>query len=1194
MTKPLAFFVWTIFLLFAYHLPLYAQTTGTQAPTVSTTSTSILSAASQNKPGSLYSDFVLQDIETSRIEELSQWAIQLGLSSKGGIAELRAKLVDYYRNLQKEAQDLKAAEAGVDAAIIGSTTIPVPNNQENSTARAEKNISIKIERSGSAEYFSMESTGDDLVRLSSGVSLVLRDNADGLEHKISADEITINRKTKELNARGQVVYQQGTQTFTGEEMLFFPDNQNTIFIDATGERGQSLSGATATFRIKGHVLNRLLKEIIVLEDAYLSSSKVNPDAYRITANKIWILSSGEWAIDSMILYVGNIPVFYFPFFYMPPDELVFHPAIGTKSIEGWSLQTTWYIFGKKPESKKPLSFLNLDFDDNKDYDLVPRGLFLKRVPKKNTLAASQANSQPGSQLVASNLKFMLDYYTRLGFFVGMNLNSKGDVFSTLDIDLGFAFSRRIFAGPGGYTSFYQDPNTLEFKEYWDKGYFAGQELPFRYFLDVRTGIVIKGLNNATISVNLPLRSDPYVIDDFLKGRAEDIDWQGLLNIDTTTVELASTPLQISNSDPVFKISSTTLDIPVAGLNPIVNKLSINSPELNWAWKQISVPSAEIDPEILASYNPTEAAFYAPSLLTLPSFSLTLAGKLLKLPYQKPLPVLDSSKREAVPYLAPGKSFADLGTAIDATSESGAQSQISASQEDLSEQNDEKLDKLQVAEKLTIASSSSTLDQISLDLDYAFTPGFKLLADFPLKNNTSPLSAEYLIEKWSYELVSSGSLSLGFSLPYRIVSYKGSLGLTSSQREFFAPDSTITNAELLAFTKSDFDRRFLNVTQNNRIDVNPFTLIPELASSSIYYDFNYTVLKQRYQETSVSNWTVEDTWFAWQPAFISTHTLGLSLVLNSGLISSDITTSYSLPPLAETWSYGFNFSLKTSPASRDWLKTGFSGSVLSPSSDWQAQAINFLANFTILDDFYLNNTLTYTPALDKVSALNNTLKIGPLNVALESTLSQRQGYDYTRNPPDWANLDPVAILQPSKITTNLSLLITPPDLWEGRIRQEKLEFNVAYTQNLLRVTENLIFSYSLNYSIKVFEAFDFSFALTGGNRNFYRYFPGFAETIGVAPLNFLEDLWKGINIFDSEGLQETSFKLNSILVSLTHNVGDWYVKLTLNTKPLLETINGGSAYIWDSSVSLFIIWSPIEEIKKKFEIKKDVWRDVSGT
>ena len=53
-----------------------------------------------------------------------------------------------------------------------------------------------------------------------------------------------------------------------------------------------------------------------------------------------------------------------PFFYYPKDEMIFNPVFGYKPREGYYVQTTTYLVGRKPLQNSSTKNKNKDEDDD--------------------------------------------------------------------------------------------------------------------------------------------------------------------------------------------------------------------------------------------------------------------------------------------------------------------------------------------------------------------------------------------------------------------------------------------------------------------------------------------------------------------------------------------------------------------------------------------------------------------------------------------------------------------------------------------------------------------------------------------------------------------------------------------------------------------------------------------------------------
>jgi hypothetical protein len=67
-------------------------------------------------------------------------------------------------------------------------------------------------------------------------------------------------------------------------------------------------------------------------------------------------------------------------------------------------------------------------------------------------------------------------------------------------------------------------------------------------------------------------------------------------------------------------------------------------------------------------------------------------------------------------------------------------------------------------------------------------------------------------------------------------------------------------------------------------------------------------------------------------------------------------------------------------------------------------------------------------------------------------------------------------------------------------------------------------------------------------------------------------------------EESSFKLQSINLSLVHNLHDWDFSLTYSGKPVLD--EDAHTYEWVPSLTILLQWKPIPEMKKEITYDED--------
>ncbi|MDR0390014.1 MAG: hypothetical protein LBH73_08080, partial [Spirochaetaceae bacterium] len=293
------------------------------------------------------------EIDTSTLGELAAWARELGLG-EGGSRESLAQRIRAHLGLPAS----EAREGGETQRII------------------------TIESARNTEYFTLEVVNEEYARLSGNVRISLKDGE--TIHQIEAGEILFNRTRNLLSATGGVSYRREegdtVETFRGESIVMDLDNWAGTFMDGISER--SLAGDEQAYRFEGEIISRTGEDVTVLRKAKITNAK-NKEAYwSINASKLWLLPGSDFAVFNAVLKVGEIPLLYFPFFFYPADELVFHPVLGYRSREGSFLQTTTYLLGRPTASSSEENSITKILGNNDDMERKREGLFLRSTGKK--------------------------------------------------------------------------------------------------------------------------------------------------------------------------------------------------------------------------------------------------------------------------------------------------------------------------------------------------------------------------------------------------------------------------------------------------------------------------------------------------------------------------------------------------------------------------------------------------------------------------------------------------------------------------------------------------------------------------------------------------------------------------------------------------------------------------------------------
>ncbi len=508
----------------------------------------------------------IKDIETSNYYELLAWTRLVGLSDQGSAGELRKALLEYY----------------------GLTPLTLET-------RDEGIATIMIRSAHSTEYFTLEESDENMVILRGGVIIEMEERGDNPRtHTVEAEEVVFNQDLSIITARGNVKYilekDGAADTFYGDSLSFSMTTWAGIIFKGSGSQEQTLEEGTQTFYFSGELLRKAGDgNVVIMEDGIITSQKMRDPDYRIRASRLWIMGPGEWGVARAILYMGHVPVFYFPFFYKPGNEIFFNPALGIKNRQGAFLQTTTYLIGRKPKDENS-SLFGEGFGGAGEYVLEREGLYLMKT-----------DPLPADQIKPDYLKLMVDVYSRLGIYTGI----AGSFISTsqadlLDFQFGLGLSREIDERGNVY---FKDTTTGEIVSVWDSTSIGNLKLPFRF--GWTTAFELDTLNG-----EFSFYSDPYFNQDFME-REENFDW-----INTLTANESEDRIPDIITDMIWRISYSKSGNPPV-LSPYIESISLSSLRMEMEWYRRVNPSASVN-------SPSRTFFY-PEKIIYPNGSASISG-----------------------------------------------------------------------------------------------------------------------------------------------------------------------------------------------------------------------------------------------------------------------------------------------------------------------------------------------------------------------------------------------------------------------------------------------------------------------------------------------------------------------------------------------------------------------------------------
>ena len=1093
------------------------------------------------------------DIETTNYYDLVIWADDLGLVSTGSINDLRKLLFSYY-NIET-ILDKKELETG---------------------------RSIIIESARELNYIENISIDQNYIILQGEVILEMIDFDNKTTHKINADKIVFNQSEKTISALGNIIYEiirvDNNEYFYGKSLVFEIESWEGIFFEGVSETDRLIvneelsSSENIKFFFSGEHIYRTSGDRIELNKGSITSSKIIDPYYRIDADKIWILEPGEWAIKNATLFVGRIPVFYFPFFFLPGDELLFNPAAGYKEIEGYFINTTSYIFGLKEKGSED-TFSFLKSEDTGLKEKYREGLFLRTG--KNDL-----NREIWPYNNGSNLKLYIDYYSRKGFFLGLDGKMSFDSFlKHLDIFTAISYSKYLYKyntndsgiiiGPYQYTSFLKD-SSGKYISINEGSYIFGQSLPFRFAFDINIAI---SNNWGKLDIDLPVYSDSKFRSHFMN-REEGLKWTELISneekpVNTSEGEMSYLSWFINGS----------LNPSVEKISPLISNLSIDklNVKLNWLSRISEHPEKQLVLDNNYVYDDS-FSFYYPSSLILPDIS----GKISGIIFQTQSSVTNKSEGSV--------NNENFGLLTDPwiINTKNTPSKVSADLLDLPD--------LLGSFPIEINKGKQIF---SNTLKYSIAPSLSInsifSSDIPLTETDIDFTSDFSI----FSTQATSSLDYSFNIYETYLDFSNISIFSMNYKEHFNP---LDQTEVWdSYLTQDKNATNYKMTDKLTIISKPFINTKFFKDTSFTYNLN-TTLYNKYWDSLTESF--QNKYFLWNEESITGHKATLEVKIDDSGNYQIFKLDTVLPPqnielYPEVILHIENFTGS--------IKTEFQYIKAAPTNYWVYKPYEGYLQYTFFEkDFFkqtvsidfedMDNSFGRTELyLDKAESNINFKEILDFNIdnwSLKKSSTDIQlwflnfnflmedivGY-YFQDSTGWISEND-SVFQPSKASAGINYRYNPDPFWKNRLKVS-LDVDSTWTMNLQKYTDTA-FTFDTNFSLFIAEFLELSFKSKSVNRATYRYFSANSDEIGLPYLNIFSDLAKSFNFFKEEDRRTSNFNLESISLAVIHHMSDWELNIEYSGEPELVTVDNFTEYQWKSQFSLFVTWKPVPEIKKNID------------
>lgn len=1113
-----------------------------------------------------------------------------------------------------------------------TTTITITNARQTTYEKNKKEKNSEESSEDSQDSIVLEGSVEISVAKGSTVS------------EIKADKVTYDRQSEMLYAEGNVEIttkssSAGGETTTATSLLMNTATLEGIFDD--GRVVQTKSDALnlpsgSTLIVFSDIFGKSENNTIAFKNSSLTFCDAPDPHWHIDASRTWLLPGGEFAFLNALLYVGPVPVLYFPAFYYPKDELIYNPVFGSKPREGKYVQTTVYLKGRKPLSSASTSSSSSSSSDSTEsateeslkavYNFM-RPTELKEQERQGLMMHNLDTNYTGD--TSTYIKLIGDWYSNLGGVVGLDgkLRPSKNYITNLDFNLLLGFSNTVFQNGSTYSAISSKGYT-----FYDKSNFMGIKLPFRYGanLDFTLSKPFK------LSLSLPVYSDPYFYSDF-KTRDESMDWISYLidvsNDDKDDSSTSSSSSQVSNL--VWKLNSSYSPTLPSVIKPFLNSVSFSlnsSIYINTLENKMITEDSryELDNN-WKTYSP-EKMFYYPSQITPANATLTLSGTIFQWPLKQ---VTADTKKVTFPSTLTKPDDLKPQSVLDKEAEERKKQELAAKQAEEAENSEENADEALQAEKESLAqaeeseevedeksklpqpvlpelsgtsASATTISGLTYKLDYSVNSNINTQIAYSSTDSTgntylkTPEDFEWKkIRSSMYTIKTPVSLTSNLGYGGSFFSMKNSLSYDPLWQDHPNTDG-YKESEQKSLKKADYSAQTRNLTNTNSISFMPFAYIPAFSETGVTWNNTMKIYRRKFVgDADEPEW--EENWLDFDDTeSITVNSLSFTLGMKEldSKFKQTLTFSSTLKPQVARYTGSLNliFPYVSLSMSTGVYEKSKDDSTLQYNPFQQSMSINLFDSKLKLSESFSYVYNDNTEQADKhAESLKLSLSYKQLSVSYASSYTYK--YDlYTDTPGPDNKKGYVQRTEKEFVPYSASLSFSLPSKtyykWLNRITWTPgLSTNINY--DFIKPT-NSYFQISPSLTFNINNFFKLTFSATSRNSSIYWYFQdqGKFSDEDFYGSNFASkmamDLIQSFGIYGINGWgwegdafrrnrEASGFKLKSLNMTLTHQLHDWDFNMTCKFEPKIVKLKSGEQkYVFDPYFSIGIVWNPMQSIK----------------
>lgn len=1005
------------------------------------------------------------------------------------------------------------------------------------SSNESSSLEISIESSDLASTFIIEKQQgeDSLILLEGDVLLFLKDKKTNTTHKIQADFILWNETQKTLFARDNLSYLYSNsgqnQLMKGDSLYLDWDNQEFFIEGVLGQTSEESSFEDFYFSfggksLKAKSLEGLPDRLLFIRDGFVTTSDINNPYYRLEAKKIWIIGEEEWAVLGATLYMGEVPIFYFPYYFHTNKKIFFYPQIGFDPYRGAFLNTTTYLIGEKTNDLN--AFL---YEDNLNISNF------YKTKREEGIWLSSTDSLLES---LDYLKLIVDLYFNLGAYLAVDfVFSEANSFNRGHFGLGF--SRTLYPHSGDFFyPFPEDlPNKPTFKDRFDinKTYFFGLEIPLRWVLFWENETT---RNNWKFSFKGESYSDSYVYRDFLSQRTENSSpWMSFVltpyspylgvlpNFDYSYSD--SGALWDFEIDPLvtFYSQNFTLLYEKENLDPFYLK------EIRWEILRAGLFWTAHSDDRYSIYSPSSSWFFLKEA-HFPQTQFYMRGALWewenKSPYQNSS-IIVSSEKEEEDFIAP----------------------------------------LAFEKEFTFEKPKR---DSSFGLYYIYKPYLDISASWNTDNWLYPYEANIQdVERFSAQ----GS---DYFLLEGIGAFWGKYLVVTSQTNLLT-NWTVYMYEQEFFKNSRYTTNNISLEETFSLGSYFFQDYYFFKNSYISQTLSFTLFSftQSYQAGIDSQ---EWGYLGSKNSLNKNETeLYLEFSGRRGGLSHSLKIDYpysfwKFEEKIKGWLDFYPFKAETS-----WGYSLYNG-------DYNPYLWNSSVIYQPLSNIYVQSNFYWNMKEGKADSFDFFFKVFLFELGLY--YKDTTPYDFNSILGEWEVREGYengeTLFMPYKLRLALVGDIYKTSLLKGR-GVFFISLDTGYESLLNRFTENEFwFKWSIGFRLNNFT--EFTLSSFSNNTQMFRYSKRQMNQIGYPDLriSFWKDLWKSLSFWDRQSLKDSNFKWQWMELRMRQVFYDWYWQLTWQVGPYRYEKNGIPEVSLKQSFSLSVQWTPMRSIRSYLVKEKE--------